>query len=300
MLPRLVFLLLFPAGVMAQTPPDVPPGTLCSDGRLAPRICIRPPHMAFDICQAIADSARAHGISPHFLARLLWQESRFDPHAVSPAKARGIAQFIASTAALRGLRDVFNPAEAIDRSAHYLAELTARFGNPGLAAIAYNGGEARAARLLQDAGASLPRETRDYVRIITGLNAADWLATPAPSPDLRLDRQQPFLPACLTLAQTRRLTALAPPEPRRAPWGVQLAFGTTKKIALARFATQTRRCRGDIGRQKPDLVWDQSRASPTGGYFMARLGRPTLAQAKKLCGKLARRGCRCLVKRNPA
>lgn len=290
-----ILLLLLPAP--ARAAPDHPPGTLCSSGRLAAPVCIRPDHTAHDICQSIARSARAHGLDPHFLARLLWQESRFDPHALSPAEARGIAQFIDATARRRGLRDPYNPAEAIDRAAHYLAELTRRFGNIGLAAVAYNGGEHRAADLLSGTD-RLAAETRDYLRIITGLEAAEWLADPAPAPDLRLDARLPFARACERLARDRRLTPLVVPT-RRAPWGVQLAFGTDKAAARAKFRTRTRRCAGEIGSREPDLVWDKSRASPTGGYWMVRLGAPDARSARALCAKLARKGCRCMVARNP-
>ena len=120
------------------------PGTLCSTGRLGPVACIRPDHAAFDICQHIESASRRHMLDPGFFARLLWQESRFDANALSPAGAQGIAQFLPGTAKLRGLADSYNPAEAMERSAHYLAELIQRDGNPGLAAVAYNGGERRA------------------------------------------------------------------------------------------------------------------------------------------------------------
>ena len=65
----------------------------------------------------------ASGLDAGFFARLIWQESRFDPNALSHANARGIAQFIPSTALLRGLKDPYNPADALEHSAHYLAEM---------------------------------------------------------------------------------------------------------------------------------------------------------------------------------
>ena len=111
----LVFLvLLLPAMTRAD------PGTLCSRGAFGPVHCIRPAHVVHDTCQAIAGFADRHGLDRGFFARLIWQESRFDPHARSPANAQGIAQFIPSTAALRGLRDPWNPAEALDEDILYL------------------------------------------------------------------------------------------------------------------------------------------------------------------------------------
>ena len=48
-------------------------------------------------------------LPPALLAALLRAESGFDPRAVSPAGAQGIAQFMPATAAGMGLRDPFDP-----------------------------------------------------------------------------------------------------------------------------------------------------------------------------------------------
>ncbi|MBE7199491.1 MAG: transglycosylase SLT domain-containing protein, partial [Parafilimonas terrae] len=57
--------------------------------------------------------------------------------------------------------------------AELLRDHTARFGNLGLAAAAYNAGPGRVERWL--AGASgMPQETRDYVQIITGRAVEEW------------------------------------------------------------------------------------------------------------------------------
>ncbi|MEM7730478.1 MAG: lytic transglycosylase domain-containing protein, partial [Pseudomonadota bacterium] len=92
------------------------------------------------ICRMIELSARAHGLPPEFLARLIWQESRFDRYARSPVGAQGIAQFMPYTAAERGLEDPDDPRQAIPAAAQFLRHLHNRFGNLGLAAAAYNGG----------------------------------------------------------------------------------------------------------------------------------------------------------------
>src|ERR1700740_2587741 len=79
-----------------------------------------------------------------FFPRLIWQESRFDPSAVSPAGAQGIAQFMPATAATRGLVNAFEPLAALRESASYLRELRTTFrGSLGLAAAAYNAGPAQ-------------------------------------------------------------------------------------------------------------------------------------------------------------
>ena len=116
-----------------------------------------------DVCRTIEAVAEANALDPSFFARLIWKESLFDAGAVSPKGAQGIAQFIPETAQLRGLEDAFNPAEALSASARYLSELSRDYGNIGLAAVAYNGGEGRLARFL-DRKDGLPAETRAYVR----------------------------------------------------------------------------------------------------------------------------------------
>lgn len=290
----LVLLLLLPAPTRAD------PGTMCSAGAFGHVQCIRPAHFVHDTCQAIEVFAREHALDPGFFARLIWQESRFDPNALSHANAMGIAQFIASTARLRGLIDPYNPAEALEYSAEYLGELRRRYGNHGLAAVAYNGGERRADGLVARTG-GLARETVDYVKIITGLPAETWRDAPPEVPDFRLDGDVAFKQACETMARTRRLTAYPKQEPGKPAirkWGVQMAFGTTRKRALAMYEQRAGKCRAVIDGQIPDLVWEKSRASPKGGYFMARLGRDTRDGAWTLCRKLKARGCLCAVFRN--
>ncbi|WP_037372228.1 lytic transglycosylase domain-containing protein [Salipiger mucosus] len=283
-----------PAGAL---PPGAAPGTMCSAGAFGPVQCIRPAHVVHDTCQAIAHFADRHGLDRGFFARLLWQESRFDPNARSHANAQGIAQFIPSTAALRGLADAYNPAEALEYSAQYLGELTRRYGNQGLAAVAYNGGERRADGLVAGTG-GLARETINYVRIITGLSAETWRDAPPEDPDFRLQEDKPFDEACTELARDRRLTAYPEPEPKLSPWGIQVAYGTTQDRALAQFRDRARSCRAVVGDETPELVWQKSRASPRGGYWMARLGRRDRDGAWRDCARLKRAGCACAVYAN--
>ena len=100
---------------------------------------------ATKVCDAVDKAATANGIDRVFFARLLWKESLFDPNAVSPVGAEGIAQFMPDTAERRNLADPFDPVVAIGASAHFLSDLKKQFGNVGLAAGAYNAGERRIA-----------------------------------------------------------------------------------------------------------------------------------------------------------
>src|SRR4051812_43039768 len=127
-----------------------------------------------DFCSALKEAAESSSIPIGFFARLLWQESRFRSSEVSSAGAQGVAQFMPGTAAEVGLDDPFDPFKALPASAKLLRKLHDEFGNLGLAAAAYNAGSGRIRKWVSGRGA-LPRETRDYVRIITGNAAENWL-----------------------------------------------------------------------------------------------------------------------------
>ncbi|MGY0575313.1 lytic transglycosylase domain-containing protein [Bradyrhizobium sp. RDM12] len=125
-------------------------------------------------CRALKKAAEDSGIPVPFFARLLWQESRFSSTEVSHAGAQGVAQFMPETAAEVGLDDPFDPMKALPASAKFLRKLRDDFGNLGLAAAAYNAGPGRIQKWLARES-ELPRETRDYVRIITGTKLEDWI-----------------------------------------------------------------------------------------------------------------------------
>ncbi len=105
----------------------------------------------------IQRAAAEFGVPPDLLRGLLQQESNFDPNAVSPAGAIGIAQFMPATAAEMGI-DPRDPQEAIYGAAQYLKQQFDRFGSWNAALAAYNFGPGNIA-----AGKALPQETRDYV-----------------------------------------------------------------------------------------------------------------------------------------
>lgn len=125
------------------------------------------------ICGIIIREAERWSLPHSFFMRLIWQESRFYPFAVSPAGAQGIAQFMPATARERGLKNPYSPAEALGASAHLLSDLRQDFGNLGLAAAAYNAGQG-AVRAWLAGRRNLPKETKDYVIKVTGRPAAEW------------------------------------------------------------------------------------------------------------------------------
>lgn len=248
-----------------------------------------------DTCRAIEAEAVAAGLDPHFFARLLWRESRFDPGAISPAGALGIAQFMPGTARIVGLDDPLNPAKAIQSSARYLADLSDRFGSLGLAAVAYNGGEDRAARFVANGG-HLPFETQDYVLAITGFTAEDWRESPPQTLDLRLSKDQPFHNACVTLAAKRKIKEFATPD-RLWPWGAIVGTSNTRAGAQRQAGKMAGALR-PILRGKT-VGYHRLKLRGRGRYMhTAQVGWDSRAEAYAFCQQLRARGGACMVLKN--
>ncbi len=123
------------------------------------------------------------GITAPLLAAQLEAESGWDPQAVSPVGAQGLAQFMPGTWAGEGLdgnndgrRDPFDPADAIASQASFMCKLLAAVrtdrrlsGDPlDLALAAYNAGLGAVQQ--HRAGPPYP-ETQNYVRRIRTLMA---------------------------------------------------------------------------------------------------------------------------------
>ncbi len=189
----------------------------------------------------ISDAASRTGLPYAFLYRLLRQESGLRADAVSPKGALGIAQFMPATALERGLTDPFDPSQAVIKAAELLRDHTARFGNLGLAAAAYNAGPGRVERWL--AGTSdMPQETRDYVQIITGRVVEDW----APAGRWASLRRETGVRAALPMAAASPLFAALPvaspselPIGRRRPGhlsipSAKIGVGARRHEAIAR------------------------------------------------------------------
>jgi hypothetical protein len=127
-------------------------------------------------------AAASWNVSASLLAAQLMAESNFDPLAVSPAGAQGIAQFMSATAAAYGLRDPFDPEEAIEAQAHLMSDLIRQLGSPQLALAAYNAGPASVEAC--HCVPSIPETTAYVTRILALLGGAGAVA--APSFEVRL------------------------------------------------------------------------------------------------------------------
>ncbi|QIE54036.1 lytic transglycosylase domain-containing protein [Pikeienuella piscinae] len=271
-------LLLFGPVPATARPPDPPEAAARPD-----------PASPEAICALIGAEAERRALPKAFFARLIWKESRFDIHAVSPVGAQGVAQFMPYTAKERGLADPFDPAQAIPASADYLAELRDAFGNFGLAAAAYNGGPDRVSRWLANR-ARLPAETHDYVLTITA-RPADWFR--------RKDREvedRPLLKDASFEAGCLQLPVIATRAAPRPPWGVVVAGGRNRGAALIAFERAKRSARGQIDPARLHVLRRARRA--TGPRYLAVLGAESRSEAQKLCLRLRRAGAPCTIRRN--
>jgi hypothetical protein len=267
------------------------------------------------VCLMIEAAAEANGLPVDFFARVIWQESRFQPDAVGPTtrngeRAEGIAQFMPGTAAERRLLDPFNPVEALPKSAEFLAELRSQFGNLGLAAAAYNAGPQRVRDFLSGARL-LPAQTRNYVQAITGHPIEAWINPPANGgKESGPTDQPPTPPAAATTCHD--LMALLKQAPNAfvtgleqhinlvaaSPWGVQLSAGFSREHVLAFYATVAKRFGEILNGRDPSIFSSVLRSRGTQPFYQVRVGAPTRADANALCGKIMHAGGACFVLRN--
>ncbi|RTL50268.1 MAG: lytic transglycosylase [Bradyrhizobiaceae bacterium] len=258
------------------------------------------------MCLMIESAATANDLPLEFFARVIWQESRFQPDAVGPVtrsgeRAQGVAQFMPGTATERRLLNPFDPVQALPKSAEFLNELRGQFGNLGLAAAAYNAGPRRVQEWLNGIG-YMPGETRNYVYAITGTSVDEWARAgrngavrERPRPQgcrelMALLRRAPN-PFVAELEQRVRIVAAA-------PWGVQLAAGFSREKALAMYARAMQRLNSVIGDRDPSILTSVQRSRGMHAFYQVRLGADTREEANGLCGKIQKIGGACMVLRN--
>lgn len=257
-------------------------------------------HTTESLCPIIQSAAADNGLPVEFFARLIWQESRLKPNAVGPLtrsgeRAQGIAQFMPSTAQERLLRDPFDPAQALPKSAHFLRELRAQFGNLGLAAAAYNAGPQR----VQDWLAKkrpLPSETQAYVRIVTGRLAEEWRSPQANVWNIAIQGSAP----CAETAERPAKSALAPmlaPQKSIPTWAVQLIGDRSEMNAIASYNLLRKKHEAILGSQKPVVVRTTLGRSSIPIWHRVRIEANSREAAKTLCSQLRAAGGSCLVER---
>jgi hypothetical protein len=185
-----------------------------------------------ELCSAAATFAEANNLPVPFFANLIWQESGFKPHVVSPVGAQGIAQFMPKVARAYGLQNPFDPIHALATSAKFLNELLTQFGNLGLAAAAYNAGPKRVSDFVSKKR-GLPAETRNYVRVITGTPAEQWAGRKAKATEFRAPRHAPCVEVQDALVAEARAKAEKPQTKlAKGKAGFQLADASSTPVKL--------------------------------------------------------------------
>ncbi len=294
-------------------------------GRNSPLPKKRIAHKRSGICKELDKLARRYKLPPLFFARLIWQESRFNPYAVSPAGAEGIAQFMPGTAAIWGLDDPFEPGQALLKSAQYISYLHKKLGNLGFAAAGYNAGSGRVTDWLNGSN-YMPFETRNYVRIITGYSIEEWSdgsakfvgikvpkkmsATACRQLSIALRNEQPMLiEASFNRAGKLRLgkgkTRLGKTRFRRRarrlprmPWGVQLAGSFSRRMAMKQFNSVKRKYGRVIGANRIVLKSSRQKGRGRRVFHRVRVGAKSRTAANKICLRLRAAGGYCVVLKN--
>jgi hypothetical protein len=252
---------------------------------------------AKSVCAAVDRASAANSLDRNFFARLLWKESLFDPRAVSPKGAQGIAQFMPDTATRRKLADPFDPLAAVPASAHFLSDLKKQFGNLGLAAAAYNAGEQRIQDWI-DGKRGLPEETRDYVAFITGRVAEDWKAASAVF-DIPSLGKSDFVTSCIQLASREvTLRSSVVRSAKSQPWGALLAADFNEGRALAMFKRLKLRFPSTLKNAEPMIAKKVNLSRGSRKMTFVMVGAKNQASAQALCSRYAAEGLPCVVRKN--
>jgi hypothetical protein len=296
--------------VQAQVPDAAPNGThdsqsvysapaLDTEAVRADADRSRKPTDLRSLCQTIALAAAQNNLPFEFFSRIIWQESRFNSGAIGPVtrggqRAQGIAQFMPATALERSVSDPFDPFEALPKSAEFLRELRAEFGNLGLAAAAYNAGPQRVRDWL-DGKRTLPSETQAYVQRVTGHSAQEWKL---PKPTV-LAIVPPAEMSCI-----ESVKLLQKPQPpvasgaTRPAWVAQLIGDSSEAAAVSRFRQMQGKLRSALGSYEPAILRTTIKTGAAPIWVRVRIEFDTRQAADSLCSKLEAAHEPCLVQRN--
>jgi hypothetical protein len=311
----LIFVLLFAAATAAEDAPppasDKPQAETSEPDKPAPDAAApTPPAKASDaqnsMCLMLESAARSNGLPVEYFARVIWQESRFQPDAVGPVtrsgrQAQGIAQFMPGTAAERGLLNPFDPVQALPKSAEFLRDLRTQFGNLGLAAAAYNAGPRRVQEWIAGTG-PMPAETRNYVLAITGTPVDQWANAGRDA-----DRKQESGPACGTLMALLKKA----PNPfvealeqrivtgSNQPWSVILTAGFSRRRILGNYAEVERKHATALSGFDAYITQVHLYSRGPVPFYQIRIGVPNRPAAYDVCNHIRREHGACVIMRNP-
>ena len=136
----------------------------------SPSITSTLPHTVVGYVALAKQDAQRAGIDATVFVHQITQESDWNPNAVSPAGAIGIAQFMPETAKALGVNP-HDPVSSLQGAVKLMAALYHGYGNSYAKALAaYNAGAHSVNEAIANGGASwldlLPLETQNYVKII--------------------------------------------------------------------------------------------------------------------------------------
>lgn len=174
-----------------------------------------------DLGAHVARAEARHGLPRGLLAALVEVESEAEAHRISFAGAMGPGQLMPGTAELLEVEDPYDPEEALDASARYLAAQVRHFDVVALAVAAYNAGPGNVKGRVPRNG-----ETEHYVPKV--------------------------------LAAYRRLRPPTPPRP--APTPVKVAIGKGKKLE-APVAAAKKKAPPRAAKKAPVVRSSETRAS---------------------------------------
>ncbi|GFO82413.1 MAG: transglycosylase [Methyloceanibacter sp.] len=287
-----------PHGVLAAPEPDA---AMAGGIKAVAGVLGAPRPFVEIVCPYMQHQAELRGLPQMPFVRLIWRESHFNPNAVSPKGAQGIAQFMPGTAEDRGLENPFEPISAIKHSASLLADLSRMFGNFGLAAAAYNAGEERVQGWL-DGKRTLPGETRAYVLFVTGRLAEEWKEEGTELPEPLRTEGHLVRDSCKKLAPlvVRSFDEAAPltASSRWRPWGAQVSTAFSKAKALAQYSRLKRAHTNVLGDTQPFVFPKRNRSRGRRPLYMVQVGASSRNEATEICNALRRDGGACIVKKN--
>lgn len=191
--------------------------------------------------------ADEYDIDPLIFRRLINQESRFNPEAVSPKGATGIGQVMPGTARDPGYgvrplasEDLTNPDENLRFSAEYLGAMLREFGGDyPMALAAYNAGPGAVKKY---EGIPPFEETQNYVQTILGseeILSSSGRVRPQARPERATDDQAEdksyldYLSDALPYLEAAQLTGA--PQARFDPPGVRRPQQRSGDAALKRL-----------------------------------------------------------------